>query len=75
MIILFGYAYLRIARDPVGYRPLIHIGAAGKLAAFALAAGAWWAGAVPAGLPIVVAGDAVLASLFLHYLWRTRDLP
>src|SRR5277367_5293917 len=33
LIALFGYGYVRIAIDPVAFRPLIHLGALGKAAA------------------------------------------
>ena len=72
LIASFGYGYARIALDPVGFRPLIHIGALGKLAAVAvvlvsaLLAPRLWR------LFILVSGDAVFAALFLDYLRRTR---
>ena len=72
LIAAFGYGYARIALDPVRYRPLIHIGAIGKLAAVATAA--LFAALDPRGLRflMLVSGDAVLAGLFLDYLRRTR---
>jgi len=71
MIALFGYGYARIAADPVGYRPLIHIGAAGKLLAIASAALPWALGLAGPRLVRVLAPDAVFAILFLDYLRRT----
>ncbi len=72
MIVLFGYGYLRIAMDPVYFRPLIHVQAIGKLLAFVCAAVPWLMGAIPARLPLLLLGDVVLALLFLDYLRRSR---
>jgi hypothetical protein len=72
MIALFGYCYLQIARDPVHYRPLIHVGAMGKLLAFIGSALPWAAGITGPRVPMLIAGDVVLAILFLDYLRRTR---
>lgn len=41
MIALFGYGYIRIALDPVRFRPLIPIFTAGKLLALACAILPW----------------------------------
>jgi hypothetical protein len=68
----FGYGYARIAIDPVRYRPLIGVGALGKLAAVAtVLAGAL---AIPHlwRLFALIAGDLVFAALFCDYLRRTR---
>jgi hypothetical protein len=71
MIALFGYGYLRIAAEPMRYRPLIHIGALGKLLAFACAAVPCLQGQIGPRLLTVLAPDIAFAALFLHYLWRT----
>jgi len=74
LIAAFGYGYLRIALDPVRFRPLIHIGALGKLAAVAtVLVGAIF---IPHLWPLafVIGGDAVFAALFLDYLRRTRPV-
>ena len=68
----FGYGYARIALDPVRYRPLIGVGALGKLAAVATVL----AGALT--LPhlwrlfALIGGDLVFAALFLDYLRRSE---
>jgi hypothetical protein len=70
LIGLFGVGYIWVARDPARYRPLIPLGAAGKLAAAALVL----AGAI--AIPhlwrffALVSGDIVLAVLFLDFLRR-----
>jgi len=73
MIGLFGYAYVRIAIDPVRFRPLIHVTAIGKLLAFASAALPWLAGIVSLRLPMFLSADVVFAILFFDYLRRTKQ--
>ena|SRR5215469_1504184 len=70
-VALFGYAYLCIAADPVGYRSYIHLGAVGKLLAVACVLVPWWTGLVPATLPTFIAADFIFAVLFLDFLRRT----
>jgi len=73
LIAAFGYGYARIALDPIGFRPLIHLGAGGKLVAVAVA---WIAAARDphaVRLAALISGDAVFAVLFLDYLRRTRN--
>jgi hypothetical protein len=71
LIAAFGYGYARIALDPAGFRPLIQLGAGGKLAAVAVA----WIAALgdphAFKLAILISGDALFAGLFLDYLRRT----
>jgi hypothetical protein len=71
LIAAFGYGYVRIALDPAGFRPLIHLGAGGKLIAVAVA----WIAALgdphALKLAILISGDALFAILFLDYLRRT----
>jgi hypothetical protein len=71
LIAAFGYGYLRIALDPVRYRPLIAIGAIGKAAAVAIVFAA--ALAIPHLWRLVglIGGDLVFAALFWDYLRRT----
>jgi hypothetical protein len=75
MIALFGYCYLQIARDPVRYRPLVPVGAMGKLLAFVGSALPWAAGITGPRIPLLIAGDVVFAILFLDFLRRTRSAP
>jgi hypothetical protein len=73
LVISFGYAYARVAGDPVKFRPYIHLGAIGKLLAVAGTVWPWWIGAVPWKLPALVGIDLIYAVLFLDYLRRTRQ--
>ena len=70
---LFGYAYIRIALDPVRFRSLIHVTAIGKLLAFLSAALPWLAGVVSSRLSMLLSADVVFAILFFDYLRRTRE--
>jgi hypothetical protein len=69
---LFGYAYLRAAIDPAANRPLIALGAIGKLLAVAAVTFAWLTGAAPARLAAATGADLIYAALFADYLRRTR---
>ena len=71
LIAAFGYGYARIALDPVRFRPLIALGAWGKLAAVAtVLVGAL---SIPHlwRLFALISGDVAFALLFLDYLRRT----
>ena len=69
-IALFGVAYALIARDPVGYRPYIGLGAAGKLFAIVVVALPWMQGTIDARIPMLTGGDLVFAALFIAFLRR-----
>jgi hypothetical protein len=73
LVISFGYAYARVAGDPVKFRPYIHLGAIGKLLAVAGVAWPWWIGAVPGNMLATVSIDLIYAVLFLDYLRRTQQ--
>ena len=68
---LFGYGYVRIALDPVRFRPQILIGALGKLLAELSALAPWLRGEISFLLPALLLFDVVFALLFLDYLRRT----
>jgi hypothetical protein len=68
----FGYAYARVAADPVKYRPYIHLGVIGKLLAVAGVVWPWMIGAVSWKLPALVGIDLIYAILFLDFLRRTK---
>jgi hypothetical protein len=71
LIGVFGYGYARIALQPDRFRPLIGLGAIGKLAVV----GAVLIGAIAAPhlwrLFALISGDLVFAALFWDYLRRT----
>jgi hypothetical protein len=71
LIACFGYGYARVALDPARFRPLIAVGAWGKLAAV----GTVLVGALTLPhlwrLLALISGDVAFAALFLDYLRRT----
>lgn len=67
-ILVFGYAYWRIARDPVRFRPYVVLGAIAKLGFVVAIYGHWLAGDTSARLAILVTADLVFAVLFLRFL-------
>lgn len=69
---LFGYAYLRVALDPLRYRVYAELGAIGKLLAVLAAGIPWLQGSIDGQLPMLASGDLVYALLFIHWLRRTR---
>lgn len=69
---LLGVIYALIARDPARYRPIIILAAIGKLLAVVTVLTPWLRGEISATLPMLVAGDAVFAALFLDYVRRMR---
>jgi hypothetical protein len=71
-IMLFGYCYALVAFDPVKNRPFISVGAVGKLLAIGCAVVPWLSGQIAMKPPPLLAGDLILAILFLDYLRRTR---
>jgi hypothetical protein len=71
-IALFGWCYFLVALDPVKNRPFISVGAIGKLLAIVCAVVPWLSGTIQMKPPLLLAGDLILALLFLDYLWRTR---
>ncbi|MBA3812024.1 MAG: hypothetical protein H0X27_10370 [Caulobacteraceae bacterium] len=74
LILLFGYAYARLAIDAVRYRPYIPIGIGGKLVAVVSAAVPWLAGEISWRLPLLAGADLVFVGLFVAYLRRTASL-
>lgn len=70
---LFGYVYVRVAMDPIRFRPLIHVTAVGKVLAFTSAALPWLTGIVSSRLPMLLSADVIFAILFFDYLRRTRE--
>lgn len=71
-IILFGYAYILLARDPARYRNYIHLAIIGKLMAIVSFTVPWVAGEIPSILIASIAGDPVYVVLFALFL---RSLP
>lgn len=70
-VLLFGWAYWQVSRDPAYYRPYITLGIIGKLIFVAVIFAHWAMGNTNGALPTLAAGDIVFAALFWRYLKRT----
>jgi hypothetical protein len=69
------WVYLLIGRDPVRYRPIMPIGAMGKLIFVVITFGLAAAGRTPWNVALITASDLVIAILFL-IAWRmTPNMP
>jgi hypothetical protein len=68
MVLTFGYAYWRIGRDPVRFRPYIMLGVIAKLGFVVAVYGHWLAGDISMRLAVLVTADLAFALLFLRYL-------
>lgn len=73
VVLMFGWAYWMVGRNPVRYRPYIVLGIALKILVVAVIASHWVAGTIPWPLPALVACDIVFAMLFWRYLNSTRS--
>jgi hypothetical protein len=71
-VALFGGAYGWLARRPAIDRPLLALGAIGKLGAFIVASCLWLAAAVPGVVVVLASGDLAFAGLWFHWLHATR---
>ncbi len=71
VVLLFGYAYWRIATDPARFREYIVLGVAGKLSFVVAIYGHFLAGDATIMLAVLVTCDLVFAALFAAYLKRT----
>lgn len=72
LIALFGLAYAWIASQPRINRPLLALGAIGKIGVFVIAAVLTALGKVNALLVLAVVGDLILGSLWLMWLTGER---
>lgn len=75
IVVIFGFAYWSIARDPVKFRPYIVLGIVGKLAFVVVIYGHWLAGSVSGRTAVLVTGDLLFALLFVAYLRGSRVAP
>jgi hypothetical protein len=74
-IAVFGYAYARVALDPVRFRPYVALGILGKMLITAATAWSFFAGAVDWRLPALTGIDVVFALLFWDFLRRRAVTP
>ena len=71
IVLVFGYAYLRIAQDPARFREYVVLGIVGKLAFVVAIYGHFVAGDATVALAALVTGDLIFAGLFAAYLAKT----
>ena len=71
IVLVFGYAYWRIAMDAVKFREYVVLGIVGKLAFVFAIYGHFLAGDATGALATLVTADLVFAALFAAYLART----
>ena len=71
IVLVFGYAYWRIATDPARFREYVVLGIVGKLAFVVAIYGHFLAGDATAALATLVTADLIFAGLFAAYLART----
>jgi hypothetical protein len=72
-VILFGYAYILLARDPARYRNYIHLAIIGKLIAIVSFTVPWIGGQIPTPLIASIAGDPIYVVLFVLFLRSVPD--
>lgn len=68
VVVLFGWAYWQIARDPVRFRPYVYLGIVGKLAFAGIIYTHWVAGTATAATAALVTVDVAFALLFIAWL-------
>jgi hypothetical protein len=73
IVLVFGYAYWRVAQDPRRFRDYIVLGMVAKLCFVAVIYGHFLAGGATATLAVLVTADLVFAGLFGAYLIQTPD--
>lgn len=71
IVLVFGYAYWRVARDPRRFREYVVLGMVAKLGFVAVIYGHFLAGDATAMLAALVTADLVFAGLFGAHLKRT----
>lgn len=70
LVLVFGWGYWRIGRDPVFNRPIIHMGLVGKSCVVVAGYADWLLGNVNWPFAALISGDLVFALLFYDYLRR-----
>jgi hypothetical protein len=73
IVLVFGYAYWRVARDPRRFREYIVLGMVAKLCFVTVIYGHFLAGGATATLALLVTADLVFAGLFGAHLIQTPD--
>jgi hypothetical protein len=75
VVVIFGFAYWQIARDPVQFRPYVLLGILGKMAFVVMIYGHWLVGTATGASALLVTADLVFAGLFIAYLRSNPARP
>ena len=73
MVALFGVAYAWLALQPVINRPLLLVGACGKLLAVLISGSLFLGGDLSGVTALVISGDLVFVALWATFLVGNRD--
>lgn len=68
LVLVFGWGYWQVARDPIANRPIIHMGIVGKTLVVLSVGYDFLMGNTNWPFALLVSGDAVFAALFAAYL-------
>lgn len=71
-VLLFAGCYAWLAAQPEPNRPMVVLGAVGKIAVVAVVMGLWWAAQAPVASLAAVSGDLVFAVCFLWWLTNSK---
>jgi hypothetical protein len=71
-VLLFAGCYAWLAAQPEPNRPMVVLGAVGKIAVVAVVIGLWWAAQAPLASLAAVSGDLVFAACFLWWLKNSK---
>lgn len=72
VVVVFGWVYWQIARDPLRYRPYILLGIILKLLVVGVIYAHWLVGDISWPLPALAFGDIVFSFLFWRYYLQTK---
>jgi hypothetical protein len=75
VVVLFGWVYWQIARDPVQFRPYVVLGIVAKSLFVVVIYGHWLAGDVSGRVAALVTADLVFALVFAAYLRASASAP
>ncbi len=73
VVAFFGFVYAWLAWQPTFEKHLLFLGASGKLVFFSVAFLAWLLGDTSGNFALLTAGDLILGSLWLLWLYAHRS--
>jgi hypothetical protein len=75
LVLLFGFSYLWLARQPIIHRPFLAFSAYGKFGVFCIVVAFWIAGKAPGRGVLAATGDLLFAAVFAWWLRATSNRP